>query len=266
MAPRILRDLPLEILVEGFLAADKASAIVLRAELFDTGRRRLRRRHLQCHRFLIAARGGPQSIVDRRRIKQAFAPPLRQVVRAIVNHVTALAQALEIALPVVARIVIEMCSGEDHAGLSLLCRLHEVGPAGGPAAAIAPTMTGSIKPTTIGQAANRHAAGAPTSLPASAHVSKACTSPWRCAPRPSEVLVREVPPRSPSFNVPNFGVVSNLSNEFQRREAGNHRFGCRRHPSRVEFVAIDAEKTRQWRSLARGSGECGFMSSRRAES
>jgi hypothetical protein len=29
-------------------------------------------------------------------------------------------------------------------------------------------------------------------------------------------------------------------------EAGNHRFGSRRHPSRVELVAIDAEKTRQW--------------------
>jgi len=72
MAPRILPHLPLEILVEGFLAADKAAAIVLRAEEFDTGRPRLRRGHLQCHCFLIAARGGPQSMVDRRRVKQAF--------------------------------------------------------------------------------------------------------------------------------------------------------------------------------------------------
>jgi hypothetical protein len=32
------------------------------------GGRRLRRRHLQGHGFLIAARGGPQSVVDRRRI------------------------------------------------------------------------------------------------------------------------------------------------------------------------------------------------------
>ena len=59
MATGILRDLPLEILVERFLAADKASAIVLRTEQFDAGRRRLRRRHLQGHRFLVAARGGP---------------------------------------------------------------------------------------------------------------------------------------------------------------------------------------------------------------
>ena len=59
VASRILRDLPLEILVQRFLTADKASPIVLRAEQFDTGWRRLRRRHLQCHRFLIAASGGP---------------------------------------------------------------------------------------------------------------------------------------------------------------------------------------------------------------
>jgi hypothetical protein len=91
-------------------------------------------------------------------------PPLCQVVRSIVDHVTALTQAPEIALPVVARIVIEVGSGQDHAGLTRLCRLHEVGPASGPAAAIAPTMIGSIKPTTIGQAANCHAVGAATSL------------------------------------------------------------------------------------------------------
>jgi hypothetical protein len=28
-------------------------------------------------------------------------------------------------------------------------------------------------------------------------------------------------------------------------KAGNHRFGCRPHPSRVELVAIDLGKTRQ---------------------
>ena len=80
------------------------------------------------------------------------------------DHVTALAQAFEIALPVVAGIVIKMGSSQDHPGLTRLCRLHEVGPAGGAAAAIAPTMTGSIKPATIGQAANCHAVGAATSL------------------------------------------------------------------------------------------------------
>src|SRR5271154_138601 len=91
-------------------------------------------------------------------------PPLRQVVRAIVDHVAALAQALEIALPVVARVVVKVCGGQDHTGLPRLRRLHEVGPAGGPAAAIAPTMTGSIKPAPTGQAANCHAVGAATSL------------------------------------------------------------------------------------------------------
>ena len=37
MTPRILRDLPLEILIKGFLAADKAAAIMVRAEQIDTG-------------------------------------------------------------------------------------------------------------------------------------------------------------------------------------------------------------------------------------
>jgi hypothetical protein len=69
------------------------------------------------------AEGTPQQIGD---------PALCQVVRSIVDHVTALAQAPEIALSVVARIVVEVGSSQDHAGLTRLRHLHEVGPAGGP--------------------------------------------------------------------------------------------------------------------------------------
>ena len=71
---------------------------------------------------------------------------------------------LRLRVPVVAGIVIEVGSSQDHAGLTCLRRLHEVGPAGGAAAAIAPTVRGSIKPATIGQAANCHAVGAAASL------------------------------------------------------------------------------------------------------
>ena len=71
MTPSILRHLLLKIPVEGLLAADKAAAVVVRAEQIDT-RRGLRRRHLQCHRFLIAARGRPQGVIDRRRIEHPF--------------------------------------------------------------------------------------------------------------------------------------------------------------------------------------------------
>ncbi len=91
-------------------------------------------------------------------------PALCEMMRSIVDHVTALAQAPEIALSVVTWIVIEMGRGQDHSGLPLLRRLHEVGPAGVPTAAIAPTMTGNIEPTAIGQAANCHAVRAATSL------------------------------------------------------------------------------------------------------
>jgi hypothetical protein len=77
---------------------------------------------------------------------------------------TALAQAPEVAFPVVAGIVIEMGGGQDHSGLPLLYRLHEVGPTGMTAAAIAPSKTRSVEPTAIGQAANPHAVRSTTSL------------------------------------------------------------------------------------------------------
>ena len=65
-------------------------------------------------------------------------PPLHQVVRAIVDHVAALAQALEIALSVVARVVIEVCRGQNHTGVPGLRRFDEIRPARRAAAAIAP--------------------------------------------------------------------------------------------------------------------------------
>jgi len=73
------------------------------------------------------------------------------VVRAIVDHVTALAQALQIAPPVIARVVIEMRCSQDHAGAPDLRDFDKVGPAGGPAATIAPGTMGRIEPATIGQ-------------------------------------------------------------------------------------------------------------------
>jgi hypothetical protein len=48
--------------------------------------------------------------------------------------------------------------------------------------------------------------------------------------------------------------------EFQRREAGNHRFACRGDLSRMELVAIDAEKTDNWVLRQLGSSEHRFRS------
>ena len=57
-----------------------------------------------------------------------------------------------------------MCGGQDHSGLPLLQRVHEIRPTGGPAAAIAPTKLRSIEPSAIGQAANPHAVRSTASL------------------------------------------------------------------------------------------------------
>ena len=50
---------------------------------------------------------------------------------AVVDHVAALAQALEVLQPVVARVVIEIGGGEDDMGMPDLRRFGEVGSAGG---------------------------------------------------------------------------------------------------------------------------------------
>ena len=77
--------------------------------------------------------------------------------RAVVDHVAALAQALEIAQPVVAGVMVEMRCRQDHAGLPDLQRFHEIGPSGRPAAAVAPGAASGVEPASVGQTANRHA-------------------------------------------------------------------------------------------------------------
>src|SRR5690349_24837816 len=72
----------------------------------------------------------------------------------IVDHMAALAEALEIAPPVIGRIVIEMCRRQDDTGSSHLRRRVEVRPPRRPAATIPPSATGRIEPTSIGQTAN----------------------------------------------------------------------------------------------------------------
>src|SRR5882762_5526441 len=92
------------------------------------------------------------------------------MVRAIVDQVAALAQALEIAPTVIARVMIEVRRGQDHASSPHLCRLLEIGPSGRPAAAVAPRVTGGVEPTAIRQTAYSHAMWPAASL---AHASGA---------------------------------------------------------------------------------------------
>jgi hypothetical protein len=56
---------------------------------------------------------GAKEQVPERAPKQIRDPPLHQVVRPVVDHMAALAQTPKITLPVVARIVIEVCSGPN---------------------------------------------------------------------------------------------------------------------------------------------------------
>jgi hypothetical protein len=65
------------------------------------------------------------------------------MVRTIVDHVAALAEALEITQPVIARVVIEVRCSQDDTGLPQLRCFFEIGPPGRPAAAIAPGVTGA---------------------------------------------------------------------------------------------------------------------------
>jgi hypothetical protein len=76
------------------------------------------------------------------------------MVRTIVDHVAALAEALEITQPVIARVMIEVRRRQYDAGSPHLRHLLEVGPPGWPAAAIAPGVSRGIEPTSIRQTAN----------------------------------------------------------------------------------------------------------------
>src|ERR1700738_268962 len=76
------------------------------------------------------------------------------MVRSIVDQMAPLAQALEIAQPVIARVMIEVRRCQDDAGLPHLRCFLEIGPPRRPAAAISPGVSRGIEPTSIRQTAN----------------------------------------------------------------------------------------------------------------
>ena len=95
--------------------------------------------------------------ITKRAAQQVSDPPLRHMVWPVANHVAALAKALQIAPPIIARVVIQMRCRQYDAGLSHLRRvLDEIRPPRRPAVAIAPSMTGGIEPTPIRQTPNYH--------------------------------------------------------------------------------------------------------------
>ena len=72
----------------------------------------------------------------------------------VVDQVATLAKALQIARPIVARIVVEVGGGENDPRLSYPGCLLDVGPASEPSTIIAPSLTSGVKPASIRQAAN----------------------------------------------------------------------------------------------------------------
>ena len=87
--------------------------------------------------------------IAKRAAQQVCDPSLHKMVRPIVNHVAALAEALEVTQPVIPGIMIEVCCGQDHAGSPHQRRFLKIGPACRPAAAITPSMTARIEPTSL---------------------------------------------------------------------------------------------------------------------
>ena len=78
---------------------------------------------------LCAARGiGTEEQIPERPPQQIRDPSSRQMVRAIMDHMAALAEAFQVALTVVARIMIEMRRRQDDAGLAEPHRLLDVRP------------------------------------------------------------------------------------------------------------------------------------------
>jgi hypothetical protein len=83
------------------------------------------------------------------------------LVGPVVDQVAALAQALQIARPIISRVVIEVGGCEDDTGLPQPGCLFDIGPGCGPTVAVAPSWVSCVIPATIRQSSEwfRHAAG-----------------------------------------------------------------------------------------------------------
>ena len=86
------------------------------------------------------------------------------MVRPVVDHVAALTQAAQVLETVIARIVIEVGSGQNDAGLTHASRLFDIGSAGRTAMVIAPGLTSLVVPAAIRQTGDDHAMWTPAAL------------------------------------------------------------------------------------------------------
>ena len=79
-------------------------------------------------------------------------PTLRQMKRAVLQHMAALAEAPQVGEPVVGRIVVQMRGGEHDAGQTDLRGIDQIRPARGTTTPVAPCSHCLVEPAAVGQA------------------------------------------------------------------------------------------------------------------
>src|SRR5271166_4181543 len=86
------------------------------------------------------------------------------MMRAIVDQMAALAKALEVAQPIVAGVMIEMCCGQNDAGLPHMHGLLDVRPSRRASTAASPGAASGVEPPAVRQASNSFAVRPATSF------------------------------------------------------------------------------------------------------
>src|SRR4051794_37697817 len=86
------------------------------------------------------------------------------MMRPVVDQMAALAETSQVLQAIIARIMIEMGSGEDNAGPAHASHFRDIGPTGRSAAMSAPSLTGLVVPATVRQTADDRAMCTPAAL------------------------------------------------------------------------------------------------------
>jgi hypothetical protein len=78
--------------------------------------------------------------------------PACHVMRAILDEVAALTEALEVPHPIIARVMVKVCCRKNDPRLAQMDSLHEIRPAREPAMVVSPGLSVAVEPAAIRQA------------------------------------------------------------------------------------------------------------------
>ena len=84
-------------------------------------------------------------------------PPLGEVMRPVVDHVAALAEAFQVAQPVVGRVVVKVRRGKHDAGGADRDQRHQVGRGSRAASVVPPSLPPGVEPAPVQQTADQGA-------------------------------------------------------------------------------------------------------------